>query len=131
MKKGRAVALGVLASALAACAAAPEHDQIAQNAMIGLSERAVLACMGQPDRRTRPAERTEIWTYHSGMTAVSTPAWGLGSDFGALGLNQPCDVKVVMTNASVSQVTYRLPDGRALPSGRQCAFAAAPCAFAR
>jgi hypothetical protein len=121
--------LGALvALAVSGCAEAPEADQIAQATMIGLPARAALACMGRPVQRTAPAEATEIWTYRSGVTTTSSPPWGPGLDFGALRLASPCDVRIVMTNAHVSQVFYTLPDGRALPSGQQCAFAAGPCA---
>jgi hypothetical protein len=130
MKKVAAVVLGA-AFVLAACASTPESNQIAQSDMVGLSEHAVLACMGKPAERVHPADRTEVWTYPSGMTSVSSPPWAFGSDFSQLKLSEPCNVQVVMTNGRVSQVSYSLPDGRSLPSGRQCTFAAATCASLR
>ena len=126
--KPRSAAHLALAAALAGCASAPESDQVAQSAMIGLSEREALACMGRPAQRTAPAEATEIWTYRGGLTASSSPPWGFGADFSALTLAAPCDVRLVMTNRRVSAVAYALPDGRSLPSGKLCAFAVAPCA---
>jgi hypothetical protein len=125
-------AVGLAALALSACAEAPETDPIAQKTMIGLSERAVLTCMGgAPARVTRPAEATEIWTYRSGVTTTDSPPWAVGTNFSLLTGEKPCDVRIVMTNAHVSQVSYALPDGRALPSGRQCSFPVWTCAALR
>ena len=116
------------ALALNACAEAPETDPVAQRRMIGLSERAILACMGPPARRTAPAEATEIWTYRSGVTTTDSPPWSAGTNFSLLAPAAPCDVRIIMTNAHVSQVAYAMPDGRALPSGRQCSFPLWTCA---
>ncbi len=116
---------------LAACAEKPEVDQIAQTAMIGLAKRDILACLGEPVRRQAVAEATEIWTYPVGVTTTHTPPWGAGLNLAASRPSLPCDVRLVMTNAHVSQVTYALPDGRALPSGRQCSFLVQACALRR
>lgn len=124
--------MGVLAGlALSGCATAPETDPIAQTAMIGLSGRTVLACMGPPLRRSAPAQATEIWTYRTGVTTTDSPPWAVGTNFSLLAPDAPCDVRIVMTNGHVSQIAYALPDGRALPSGRQCSFAVQTCAAAR
>ena len=117
---------------LAACADKPTVDQIAQMAMIGLSKKDILVCMGEPVRRHWVAEATEIWTYPVGVTTTDTPPWGGGLNFAASSSAPlPCDVEVVMTNAHVSQVAYSLPDGRALPSARQCSFLVQACALRR
>jgi hypothetical protein len=116
---------------LAACADKPTVDQIAQMAMIGLSNKDVLVCMGEPVRRHWVAQATEIWTYPVGVTTTDTPPWGAGLNLAATQGPLPCDVKVVMTNAHVSQVAYSLPDGRALPSARQCTFLVQACALRR
>jgi len=126
------IAMGpLLALALAACAEKPEVDQIAQMTMIGLSKRDILICMGEPARRRSLGEGTEIWAYPVGGTTTGTPPWGAGLNLAASQGPLPCDVTVVMTNAHVSQVTYRLPDGRPLPSGRQCSFVVQACALRR
>ena len=124
------VRLGALAAlALGGCAEAPQTDPIAQARMIGLSERAVLACMGPPARVTKPAQATEIWSYRSGVTTTDSPPWAVGTNFSLLlAPDAPCDVRIVMTDARVSQVAYALPDGRALPTGRQCSFPVWTCA---
>ncbi len=110
----------------------PTVDQIAQMAMIGLSKKDILVCMGEPVRRHWVAEATEIWTYPVGVTTTDTPPWGGGLNFAASSSGPlPCDVKLVMTNAHVSQVAYTLPDGRALPSGRECTFLVQACALRR
>ena len=58
----------------------PTVDQIAQMAMIGLSTKDILVCMGKPARRHWVAEATEIWTYPVGVTTTGTPPWGAGLD---------------------------------------------------
>lgn len=115
--------------ALSACAQAPETDPTAQRTMIGLSGRGLLACMGgRPASVTQPAEATEIWTFRAGLTRTDGPPASVGTNFDLLSPAAPCDVRVVMTNGRVSQVAYAMPDGRALPSGRQCSFPVAACA---
>jgi hypothetical protein len=121
----------LLALALAACAERPEVDQIAQMDMIGLSKTDILACMGAPARRHGLGEGTEIWTYAVGYTTTDSPPWTAGLNFSLSAKPAPCDVQVVMTNGHVSQVSYLMPDGRPLPSGRQCAFAVQACARRR
>ena len=117
---------------LAACADKPTVDQIAQQAMIGLSAHDILVCMGAPAGKRWVAQATEIWTYPVGVTTTSTPPWAAGLDLAASSSAPlPCDVKVVMTNAHVSQVAYALIDGKSLPSGRQCSFIVQSCAFRR
>jgi hypothetical protein len=117
---------------LAGCADKPTVDQIAQLAMIGLSNRDILVCIGEPVRKRWVAQATEIWTYPVGVTTTETPPWGGGLNFAASSSGPlPCDVKLVMTNEHVSQVAYSLPDGRALPTGRQCAFVVQACALRR
>ena len=116
---------------LAACADKPEVDQIAQTAMIGLSNRDILVCLGEPLRRHAVAQATEIWTYSVGYTTTDVPPWAAGLNFNLSAPPLPCDVKLVMTNAHVSQMAYSLPDGRALPSGRQCTFLVQACALRR
>ena len=129
MKAGAVAGLGALAAAaLGGCAEAPETDPIAQKTMVGLSASSVLSCMGRPAAVTRPAEATEIWTYRSGVTTTDSPPWSLGTNFSLVARDAPCDVSVVVTNAQVSQIAYALPDGRALPSGRQCACPVWTCA---
>jgi hypothetical protein len=77
---------------------------------------------------TRPAQATEIWTYRTGVTTTDSPPWSLGTNFSLLQPDKPCDVRIVMTNRHVSQVAYAMPDGRSLPSGRQCSFPVWTCA---
>lgn len=117
---------------LTACADEPTVDQIAQMAMIGLSQRDILVCMGEPVRRHWVAQATEVWTYPVGVTTTHTPPWGGGLNLAASSSGPlPCDVKLVMTNAHVSQVAYSLPDDQALPSGRECRFLVQACALRR
>jgi predicted DNA-binding transcriptional regulator YafY len=121
--------IALAALALCGCAEAPETDPIAQKTMIGISERMVLACMGgAPAWVTRPAQATKIWTYRSGVTTTDSPPWAIGTNFSLLAGDAHCDVRIVMTNAHVSQVAYAMANGRALPSGRQCSFPVWTCA---
>lgn len=110
----------------------PEVDQIAQQSMIGLAKKKILACMGAPAKRVTIGS-TEIWTYPSGYMWTEGPAWAIGLNLGAppFGPRGPCNVKVVMTNARVSQVTYSAADGGDLPLGQQCVFAVESCVRAR
>ena len=126
---GRLAPLAALA--LLGCAESPDLDPIAQQTMIGLSQRDILACMGEPASRRSVAEGTQIWTYPTGETTTHTPPWGFGLNFSAVGPPEPCLVRIVMTKARVSQVGYLMPDGRMLPSGRQCTFAVYPSARRR
>ena len=115
--------------ALTECEAGqPEVDQIAQQSMIGLAKKKILACMGAPAKRVRIGS-TEIWTYPSGYLWTEGPAWAIGLNLGAppFGPRGLCNVKVVTTNARVSQVIYSGPDGGDLPLGQQCIFAVENC----
>jgi hypothetical protein len=123
----RVAVFALAALTLAACAATPDPDQIAQATMIGQSARQIRACLGPPLTHRAAAQATEIWTY-PGVTSTATPPWAAGLDLAASRGPEACDVGLVMTNGAVSQVTYALADGRGLPSGRQCAFAPEPCA---
>ena len=66
----------LLALTMSACAERPEVDQIAQQDMIGLSKKDILACMGEPAARRGLGEGTEIWTYAGGTTTTSKSALG-------------------------------------------------------
>jgi len=115
--------------ALAGCEAGrPEVDQIAQQSMIGLSKKKILACMGAPAKRVTIGT-TEIWTYPSGTLQTEGPQWAIGLNLGAppFGPRGICNVKVVMTNAKVSQVAYSDADGGDLPLGQQCIFPVEAC----
>lgn len=121
----------LLGLALSACVEKPEIDQIAQTAMIGLSSRYIVACLGEPESRRAAAQATEIWTYRIGYTATGAPPWAAGLDFSVAAKPAACDVRLVMTNAHVSQATYALPDGSEIPLGRQCVFTVQSCASRR
>jgi hypothetical protein len=118
-----------LSLALAGCEASrPGVDQTAQQSMIGLSKKKVLACLGTPPRRVRIGS-TEVWTYPSGYLWTQGPPWAIGLNLGAppLGPSGPCNVKLVMTNSAVSQVNYSVPGGGELPLGQQCIFSVENC----
>ncbi len=116
---------------LAACVERPDADQIAQATMIGLSKRDILACMGEPVRRRAVGEGTEIWTFAPLPQTTDTPPWAAGLNLAASAPPGACAVRIVLTNARVSQIGYATPDGQGLPSGRQCGFAVRPCAEMR
>lgn len=132
MRKSFVGAAALAALGLSACAEAPETDPTAQRTMIGLSGRDLLACMGgRPALVTKPAQATEIWIFRLGVTTTDSPPWTVGTNFSLIARAEPCDVRIVMTNSRVSQVSYALADGRALPSGRQCSFPVWTCAALR
>jgi hypothetical protein len=115
--------------ALTACERRPEIDQIAQQSMIGLSAKKILACIGDPFRRD-VVGATQIWTYPVGHMETGGAVWAVGLNLGAppLGPVGPCDVKIVFTKAKVTQVTYAAPGGGDLPLGQLCIFPVEACA---
>ena len=124
-----ATAVGLFALLGAAAASEPEVDQIAQQKMIGLSKKQLLACMGAPAHRMRIGS-TEIWTYPTGSALVEGGIFspglnGMASFFG--GADAFCNVNVVTTNGAASQIYYSAPDGGPLRLGEQCLFAAQNC----
>jgi hypothetical protein len=123
--------LGLLAAlTLAGCESQPlEVDQVAQQSMIGLSNRDILACLGKPPNRSRAGEGSEIWTYVGGQMRGYGPQWAIGLNTNLIPFTPPggCDVVLVMTNARVSQVGYAAIDGGALPLGRECVFPVERC----
>jgi hypothetical protein len=126
-----AVTLGLIAAlALEGCEGQPlEVDQVAQQSMIGLSKREILACLGQPAQRAAAGQATEIWTYVGGQMRGYGPQWAIGLNTNLLPFAAPgsCDVVLVMTNAHVSEVGYAAVDGAGLPLGRECLFPVERC----
>jgi hypothetical protein len=111
-------------AALAACALEkPEVDQVAQAKMIGLSKKAIHACLGPPDAH-KTVSGTEIWAYESGTTEIE------GSGFASFGYprHPHCRVNIVMTNGVVSQINYAGPMGDSLDLGERCVFPVNQCA---
>ena len=106
-----------------------EVDQVAQQSMIGLSKRDILACFGKPAQRVSSGQATEIWTYVGGQMRGYGPQWAIGLNTNLLPFTPPgsCDVVLVMTNARVSQVGYTAVDGSGLPLGRECVFSVESC----
>jgi hypothetical protein len=126
-KSVAAVAL-VIVLALSGCQPL-EVDQVAQQSMIGLSKRDILACLGEPAQRARAGQATEIWTYPGGQMRGYGPQWAIGLNTNVPPFGQPgtCDVKLVMTNGRVSQIRYGAADGGALPLGQECLFPVESC----
>jgi len=128
--------MALMAAAAAALIAGAAHagdyaevDQIAQQKMIGLPAKAILTCMGQPARKLAVGS-SRIWTYPSGSAAVDAGPFSLGVNGMAsfLGGDGFCNVNVVLTNATVSQIYYTAPDDGPLRLGEQCIFAVRACA---
>jgi hypothetical protein len=124
-------ALGLLAAlALEGCESQPlEVNQVAQQSMIGLSKRDILACLGQPATRAPAGQATEIWTYVGGHMRGYGPQWAIGLNTNLIPFAAPgnCDVVLVMTNARVSQIGYAAVDGGALALGQECLFPVEAC----
>jgi hypothetical protein len=106
-----------------------EVDQVAQQSLIGLKARDIRACLGPPSNRAPYGQGTEIWTYADGQMRGYGPQWALLLNtnlppFGGAGI---CEVRLVMTNARVTQVAYAGGGGEALPLGQECLFPVEAC----
>ena len=106
-----------------------EVDQVAQQSMIGLSKRDILACFGEPAGRAKAGQATEIWTYVGGRMRGYGPQWAIELNTNLVPFAPPgsCDVVLVMTNARVSEVGYAAVDGQPLPLGQECLFPVEAC----
>ena len=106
-----------------------EVDQVAQQSMIGLSKRGILACFGQPTQRVPSGQATEIWTYTGGQMRGYGPQWAIGLNTNLIPFTPggSCNVVLVMTNAHVSQVGYTAVDGSKFPLGQECVFSVERC----
>ncbi len=124
-----AAALGLFAALMLGGCQPLEVDQVAQQSMIGLSRREILACFGEPAGRAKAGEATEIWTYVGGRMRGYGPQWaiGLNTNLVPIAPSGNCDVVMVMTNARVSEVGYSAVDGGALPLGQECLFSVERC----
>ena len=122
-------ALGLIAVlALGGCQPL-ETDQVAQQSMIGLSKRDILACFGEPAQRVPSGQATEIWTYAGGQMRGYGPQWAIGLNTNLIPFTPggSCDVVLVMTNAKVSEVGYTAVGGSRLPLGQECLFPVERC----
>jgi hypothetical protein len=128
LKKSLAAAGLLIALALGGCQPL-EVDQVAQQSMIGLSKRDILACMGQPAQRVPSGQGTEIWTYTGGQMRGYGPQWaiGLNTNLVPFAPGGNCDVVLVMTNGRVSEVGYSAVDGGKFPLGQECIFSVERC----
>jgi hypothetical protein len=106
-----------------------EVDQVAQQSMIGLSKRDILACLGQPAQRVSSGQATEIWTYVGGQMRGYGPQWALlhNTNLVPFAPGGNCDVVLVMTNGQVSEVGYTAVDGSRFPLGQECIFSVERC----
>jgi hypothetical protein len=123
-------ALAIFATVSLEARAQPlETDQVAQQSMIGLSKRHILACLGPPADRAPAGQATEIWTYPGGQLRGYGPQWALliNTNLLPFASGGVCEVRLVMTNAKVSQVGYAAVDGSALPLGQECLFSVEQC----
>ena len=126
----KSVAAAALIALLALSGCQPlEVDQVAQQSMIDLSKRDILACLGQPAQRVPSGQATEIWTYVGGQMRGYGPQWAIGLNTNLFPFTPAgnCDVVLVMTNARVSEVGYTAVDGSGLPIGRECVFPVERC----
>jgi hypothetical protein len=121
--------LGLIGALMLGGCQALEVDQVAQQSMIGLSARAIRSCLGAPVNRAPAGQATEIWTYAGGQMRGYGPQWALllNTNLPPFGGAGACEVKLVMTNAKVSQVGYASADGEALPLGQECLFPVEAC----
>ena len=130
MRKRVGTLLGLLpALFVIGCQAVPEADQVAQRSMIGLSKRDVLVCLGRPAWRAPVGQGTEIWTYSGAQARGYGPQWAIGLNTNLPPFAWPglCDVRLVMTNSRVSQVSYGAAGGGPPPLGEECLFPVERC----
>ena len=98
----RLVALaGFLGAAIPLHAA--EVDQIAQSRLIGVSGKALRACLGAPAHR-RGITLAAIWTYPVGTLAADGPAFLFPLNLNGLGAGGVCDVRFVVDRFGVSRI---------------------------
>ena len=128
MRKSAAAVGLLVALALGGCQPL-EVDQVAQQSMIGLSKRDILACFGEPAQRVPSGQATETWTYVGGEMRGYGPQWaiGLNTNLVPFASGGSCDVVMVMTNAHVSEVGYAAVGGMRLPLGQECVFPVERC----
>lgn len=141
----RALALGCAAILLAGCAVTKrvEDAEHVQTKMVGLSEERLLACMGAPANKAVEGNR-EVWSYNSEIGYVASEQSSrrfctleLVTFFGPSCVDwfsrpahppvRACTVKIVMSNARVTQVNYVGPTGELLTYGGQCGSAMENC----
>jgi hypothetical protein len=130
LSKFVATLVAIALIALGGCQSEPlETDQVAQQSMIGLSRRDILACFGQPAQRVPSGQATEIWTYTGGQMRGYGPQWAIGLNTNLLPFTPggSCDVVLVMTNAHVSEVGYTAVDASKFPLGQECVFSVERC----
>ena len=106
-----------------------EVDQVAQQSIIGLSKRDILACLGEPAQRAPSGEATEIWTYVGGQMRGYGPQWALLLNTNLIPFTPggSCDVVLAITNARVSGVGYTAVGGSRFPLGQECVFPVQSC----
>lgn len=128
MRKFAAPVAVIVALTLGACQPL-EVDQVAQQSMIGLPQRDILACLGRPAQRVPSGQATEIWTYVGGQMRGYGPQWAISLNTNLVPFTPggSCDVVVVMTNARVSEVGYTAVDGSKFPLGQECVFPVERC----
>lgn len=122
-----AATLGPFAALMLSGCQPLEVDQVAQQSMIGLKARDIRACLGPPADRAPAGQATEIWTYPGGRLRAYGPQWAFPLNTNLFGGFGTCEVRLVMTNARVSQVGYAGADGHALPLGQECLFSVERC----
>jgi hypothetical protein len=125
MKRALTIAAMLALSAAAARAWEPDTDQIAQAKMIGLSKTTILACMGEPIRRSSIGATSILW-FASGAVRIE------GEGIATFGYKRhaSCDVKIVLTKGRVSQILYTGPDDDPLDLGERCSFDVERCVSA-
>ena len=130
-----ATCLIAVAVALSACAverARTAHR--AQQTMQGMAKKEVLACMGEPDRRTR-AEELEQWTYSRSDAPGDIGAVGVQPDLGngyrerttTTARGRYCVATITFRGENVSSVRYSGQTGGIVTRDEQCAFLVEAC----
>jgi hypothetical protein len=122
-------ALSPLLAAAACYDEGPALTQLAQQSLLGLPKKKVLACLGPPTKRAAVGS-DQKWTYAQGQRWTRGPVWAVGLNiaWSPYAPGGPCSVILAMVDGAVAQVTNAMPDGGQLPVGQQCVLAAPNCA---
>jgi hypothetical protein len=101
----------------------------AKNSMLGMSKQQVLQCMGVASN-IQTQGNTEAWKYYSGgdyqgsinINANNQYAYGSESLH-----KRSCEINILFSNDSVTNVLYSGRTGGLLSQGEQCAYAVSNC----
>jgi hypothetical protein len=124
------ISYGLILSLIASCAIQrAEIATKAQSSMIGMSKQQILQCMGAADS-TQIVGVVESWKYHSGGESHATTNISNYGEFATASTSvtkRYCEVNILFSNDSVTNINYSGRTGGLLSKGEQCAYAVSNC----